>query len=102
MAIGRTLQCPFNIGEQDSDEQIRIELELRQKLAKPRYPPIWELPQAYVVKSREPVSAAAGIVERCLSVGRAEDTTGGSIGGHSIVDRHKVNCVRGLVIQAHT
>ena len=77
----------------DPDEQLRIERELRQKLAGPQYPPIFDLPQAHVIRSREPVSVAAGWVERCRSVGRAEETTGGWIGGNGIVDRREVNCV---------
>ena len=51
----------------DPDEQIRIERELRQRLAKPKYPPVIDLPQAHVVKSREPISAHAAGVERCQS-----------------------------------
>jgi hypothetical protein len=93
MAIGRPLQCPVNMDGMDPDEQIRIERELRQKLTKPSYPPIFDLPQARIVKSREPVSAAVTGVERCRSEGRAEEITGGWIGGNGIVDRHAVSCV---------
>jgi len=77
----------------DSAEQARIERELRQRLAKPEYPPIFDLAQAYVVQAKQPIAAAEQGVTRCESEGRAEETTGGWIGGNGIVDRHAVRCV---------
>jgi len=79
----------------DAEEQRKIESELRRKLAQPRYPPIFNLPQAHLVKGKERVVPAPAGVDRCPSQGRSEEIIGGSWGGNGIVNRQTVLCVLG-------
>jgi hypothetical protein len=81
------------MGDMDPDEQIRIERELRQKLAKPKYLPIFDLPQAHVVKSKERVLPPQVGLDRCPSQARSEETTSGAWGGNGIVNRQTAHCV---------
>jgi hypothetical protein len=75
----------------DDAEQQRIEKDLRKRLAKPKYPPIFYLPQAYEVHSPEPPPATHN-GSRCTSVARSERDLGGNRGGMGGVVREPVSC----------
>lgn len=66
------------IGYVDQGEQARIEKSLRDRLAKPKYPAIFYLPQAFEVHSPETVVAPHTGTARCPSVARSERGIGGS------------------------
>ena len=80
------------IGTVDPAEQARIEKSLRERLATPKYPAIFYLPQAFEVHSHEPVVAAPKGTARCSSVARSERGLGGSRAGWGGAVREPVSC----------
>jgi hypothetical protein len=76
----------------DPAEQARIEKVLRERLAKPKYPAIFYLPQAFEVHSLEPVPATPKGTPRCSSVARSERDLGGNRAGWAGVVREPVSC----------
>lgn len=76
----------------DDAEQQRIEKDLRKRLATPRYPAIFYLPQAYEVESLDPVQPPPKGIPRCTSVARSERDLGGNRGGMGGVVREPVSC----------
>jgi hypothetical protein len=82
----------WNDGHVDDAEQARIEKDLRMRLAKPKYPAIFYLSQAYEVHSPEPVPAAPMGTTRCTSVARSERDLGGNRAGWAGVVREPVSC----------
>ena len=80
------------IGTVDSAEQVRIEKSLRERLAKPKYPAIFYLPQAFEVHSSEPVAVTPKGTSRCSSVARSERGLSGSRAGWGGAVREPVSC----------
>jgi hypothetical protein len=78
----------------EPSEQARIEQALREKMAKPRYPAIFYLPQAFEVHGFKPVPVAPEGAPRCSSVSRSEKSLGGSRAGWGGVVREPVGCAR--------
>ena len=76
----------------DPAEQARIEKSLRERLATPRYPAIFYLPQALEVHSREPVAATPKGTTRCSSVARSERGLSGTRAGWGGAVREPVSC----------
>ena len=76
----------------DDADQARIEKDLRKRLATPRYPAIFYLPQAYEVQSPDPIQAPPKGISRCTSVARSERDLGGNRGGMGGVVREPVSC----------
>jgi hypothetical protein len=76
----------------DPDEQARIETSLRKKLATPKYPAIFYLPQAFEAHTREPVVAPPKGLTRCSSVARSERALGGNRAGWGGAVREPVSC----------
>jgi len=76
----------------DPAEQARIEKDLRERLAKPRYPAIFYLPQAFEVHTLEPVPATPKGTPRCTSVARSERDLDGNRAGWAGVVREPVSC----------
>ena len=80
------------IGAVDPAEQARIEKSLRERMATPKYPAIFYLPQALEVHSLEPVAATPKGTIRCSSVARSERALGGSRAGWGGAAREPVSC----------
>ncbi len=80
------------IGAVDSAEQARIEKSLRKKLATPKYPAIFYLPQAFEVHSHESVAAPPTGSTRCSSVARSERGISGTRAGWGGAVREPVSC----------
>jgi hypothetical protein len=76
----------------DDADQARIERDLRTRLAKPRYPAIFYLPQAYEKQSPDPIQAPPKDSPRCTSVARSERDLGGNRGGMGGVVREPISC----------
>jgi len=73
-------------------EQARIEKSLRERLATPKYPAIFSLPQAFEVHSPDTVVAPPTGTARCPSVVRSERGLGGSRAGWGGAVREPVSC----------
>lgn len=76
----------------DLGEQARIEKSLRDRLATPKYPAIFYLPQAFEVHSAEAVVAPPTGTDRCPSVARSERALGGNRAGWGGAVRAPVSC----------
>jgi hypothetical protein len=76
----------------DPTEQERIEASLRQRLATPKFPAIFYLPQAHEVRSAELIPPVPRSQSRCPSVARSERGLSGTRAGWGGAIREPVSC----------
>jgi hypothetical protein len=81
------------MGFMDDADQQRIEKRLRERLAAPKYPPIFDLPPSRVVEVKNLPEVAEEGQPRCGAIARAvTTTTGGGFWGTGAVYRREVKC----------